>query len=632
MPFPQGLIYFFALHQQAMKTYFRILAFAQPIGKYAVPYLFTTIFSIFFGLVNFTLLIPVLDVLFGKVSPQMLAMTKPEFAFTLEFAQNWFNYTLAQQVLSGGDGVEGKMAALKFICVVLIISVLLANIFKYLSILVIESLRTNTLRNLRQTLFNKVSGLHWGFFSNERKGDIMARMTSDVYEVEYSVASSLTVIFREPLTIIGYFILLLKISVELTMFTLIVIPVSGIIIGMISKKLKQAANSGQESLSRTLTILDETLSGMRVIKAFNGLNYIQQKFANENETFAKWSFKAAKRREQASPFSEFTSVMVVAGILLYGGGLVITSSPDALKASEFMTYLALFSQVLRPAKALSTSISNIQRGIVSGERIFALLDTPVELQDKPNAHIVNTFDEEIEFKNITFAYEEKNVLSDISFKLEKGKTIALVGPSGGGKSTIADLLPRFYDPAHGQILIDGYDIRDCKIDSVRDQMGIVTQESILFNDTIFNNIAFCKTDATEEEVIQAAKIANAHDFIMQTENGYQTAIGDRGMKLSGGQRQRLNIARAVLKNPAVLILDEATSALDTESEKLVQEALFNLMQNRTSLVIAHRLSTIQHADEILVIQQGKIVERGTHVSLLANENGLYRRLNMMQTL
>lgn len=615
-----------------MKTYFRILSFAQPIGRYALPYSITSVLSIFFGLVNFSLLIPVLDVLFGKVSPEMLAIKKPEFSLTIEYAQSWFNYNLAQRVIEGGSGVEGKMAALQFVCMVLIVSVLLSNVFKYLSILVIESLRTNTLRNLKQVLFDKVSGMHLGFFSNERKGDIMARMTSDVSEVEYSVANSLTVIFREPLTIIGYFVVLLKISVELTLFTLIVIPISGLIIGSISKRMKSAANAGQESWSRTLTILDETLSGMRVIKAFNGQQYIRDKFAKENQNFAELSFKTAKRREQASPFSEFSSILVIAGILLYGGGLVISGDANALKASEFMTYLAIFSQVLRPAKALSTSLSNIQKGIVSGDRIFKLLDTPVELQDKANAQKLPSFEKSIEFKDVSFSYGDKIVLSDLGFTLKKGKTIALVGPSGGGKSTIADLLPRFYDPFSGSISIDGYDLRDCDIESVRAQMGIVTQESILFNDTIFNNIAFCKTDATPEEVIQAAKIANAHDFIMQTEKGYQTAIGDRGMKLSGGQRQRLNIARAVLKNPSILILDEATSALDTESEKLVQEALFNLMKNRTSLVIAHRLSTIQHADEILVIQQGRIVERGTHTQLLENESGLYRKLNMMQTL
>ncbi len=378
-----------------------------------------------------------------------------------------------------------------------------------------------------------------------------------------------------------------------------------------------------------LSVIDETLGGIRVIKAFNAQDYIKGKFEEQNNQYARTSRAIDNTRDLASPFSEFAGVSVVAGLLYFGGTLILGGQSN-LNGETFIGYVILFSQVLTPAKALSSSFGNIQRGLVAGERVLSIIDTEPMIRDRTDAQLLPAFEHHIELRNLQFAYGDTPVLQDINLTIPKGKTVALVGPSGGGKSTLADLLPRFYDPTGGQLLIDGHDVRDCTIHSVRDQMGIVTQESILFNDTIFNNIRF-NTQATESEVIEAARIANAHDFIMASPEGYATIIGDRGSRLSGGQRQRLSIARAILRNPPILILDEATSALDTESEKLVQEALTRLMQNRTSLVIAHRLSTVQHADEIVVLQHGRIVERGTHEELLGRENGLYKRLSLMQT-
>ncbi len=424
--------------------------------------------------------------------------------------------------------------------------------------------------------------------------------------------------------------MLFKLSVSLTIFTIFFIPVTGVIIASIVKKLKKISHEASESLGYMLSILDESLTGFRVITAFNAKGYVKDKFDKENINFSQLNRKIVKKNEMASPVSELLGVTVVVGILLYGGSLVLKGE-DALKPSEFIAYIAIFSQVLRPAKSMTNTFSQIMGGLVAGERVLKLLDTKPTIQDSENAQDVTDFKHKVEFKNVSFSYDTNEVLKDISFELPKGKTIALVGPSGGGKSTISDLLPRFYDPKDGKILFDGIDIKDITMFSLREQMGIVNQESLLFNDSIFNNIAFGRPNTTLEEVQNAAKIANAHNFIIETENGYYTNIGDRGTKLSGGQKQRINIARAVLKNPPILILDEATSALDTESEKLVQEALFNLMENRTTLVIAHRLSTIQHADKIIVVEKGRIAEEGTHDELI-QKRGVYFKLTQMQTL
>ncbi|WP_439880429.1 ABC transporter ATP-binding protein [Pontibacter sp. MBLB2868] len=609
-----------------MKTYLRILQFAKPYSRFVPLYTLYTVLGIIFGLFNFTLIIPLLNVLFGQVGTEeaaMMATTKPEFSFTIDFIKNFFNYHFGQVILE-----EGRLGALLFVCIIIVISIFLANLFRYLAFRIIGALRAHVVEKMREKVYKRVTELELGYFSNERKGDLMTRLTVDIQEVESSVVSTLTVVVREPIAIIAFFAILFTMSVKLTLFTLILLPISGGIISGISKQLKRKASQGQDSLSFILTIIDETLSGIRVIKAFNAEPFILQKFHDQNNRYARIQRSIANKRDLASPLSEFMGVTVVAGLLFYGGTLVLTQQSD-LKPAEFITYIILFSQVLVPAKAMSAAFSNIQRGLVSGERVLKVIDTKPQIVNKLDAKVLPHFERRIEFIDVGFGYGDKPVLQDINFTIEKGKTIALVGPSGGGKSTLADLIPRFYDPTKGAILIDGHDIRDYTMESVRDEIGVVTQESILFNDTIYNNIAFNKTDATEEEVVAAAKIANAHEFIIDSENGYQTMIGDRGSKLSGGQRQRLSIARAILKNPPILILDEATSALDTESEKLVQEALTNLMRNRTSIVIAHRLSTIQYADEILVLQQGRIIERGTHEELLQN-SGLYAKLTQMQ--
>jgi len=609
-----------------MKVYLRLLQFARPYGDFLPLYLVCMTLGIFFGTANFTLIIPLLSVLFDTTGKHMADMpaTLPPFAFTLSYIGQLFNYYLAQVILS-----QGKQGALAYVCGVIIASVFFSNVFRYLGGRLLTRVRARVVQNMRSTLYNRILDLELGYFSNERKGDLMSRLTNDVHEVEISVVNTLTAAFKEPLTIIVFFVILFNMSAHLTVFTLVLLPISGGIIASVAKRLRRQAAQSQSTLGSMLSVIDETLGSIRVIKGFNARAYILEKFRVQNDQYAQTTQSIDNTRDLASPFSEFAGVAVVAGLLYYGGTLVLNGQ-SGLSAEAFIGYIILFSQILTPAKALSGAFSNIQRGLVAGERVLRVIDTEPAIRDRPNAEELPDFTGQVELRDVSFTYGEKPVLYDLNLTIKKGQTVALVGPSGGGKSTLADLLPRFYDPSAGKVLIDGYDIRDCTLHSVRAQMGIVTQESILFNDTIYNNIKF-NTEATEEEVIAAAKTANAHEFIMQSADGYQTMIGDRGGRLSGGQRQRLSIARAILRNPPILILDEATSALDTESEKLVQEALTRLMTSRTSLVIAHRLSTVRHADEIVVLQHGRIVERGTHDELLRHEGGLYQRLSQLQT-
>jgi len=609
-----------------MKTIWRLLSYSRPLNFYLPQYLLYTFLGVLFGLLNLTLLKPLFDVIFNQIDPELLKTYsfKPQFSASLDYFIHSFYYYFIQITTE-----FGSYGSLIFVCIIIILANLITNFFRYFSQVIMGIIRAKTIKNLRQEFFRKVSHLHIGFFTNERKGDIMSRISNDVQEIENSITMVLEVAFRDPLAILLSFVYLFWRSPSLTLFTLLMIPIAIVIITIIARKLRKTSRASQESLGRIVNQTEEMISGLRIIKAFNALDFINGNFKKETFNYARTYVSLVKKRDLASPLSEFVGVVFVSAILVYGGFLVLNQQSN-LDASGFITYIIVFAQVLTPAKSISKAVAHIQRGIVAGERVFTIIDTRPAIKNKVNAVKIDRFKEKIEFRDVSFSYSDIPVLKHINLIIPKGKTIALVGPSGGGKSTLADLIPRFYDIGSGELLLDNIEIRDIDLYSLRNLMGIVTQESILFNDTIFNNIAFGLNNVSEEEVIQAAQIANAHEFIMQTKLGYQTNIGEGGSKLSGGQRQRISIARAVLNDPPILILDEATSALDSESEKLVQDALDNLMIGRTSVVIAHRLSTIQKADHIVVIKEGKIVEKGTHDSLLKN-NGLYKKLSEMQS-
>jgi len=606
-----------------MKTYFRLLSFAKPIEKFAIPYVIATLLSILFGTLNLALLSPLFETLLAdKDTPPEGLINKASSSFSI--------LGKFREFVNNSTTEYGLEKTLLFVCIIIVISVLLSNLFKYFSQRYMEDLRVHTLLNFRKTVFDNVMNLHLGYFNNERKGDIMSKVSNDVQVVQFTVTNTLQVVFKEPVQLLFYIFLLLNISAKLTLFSLLVIPLSAFIISKIVKRLKKQAKESHESFAKMIGFLDEALSGIKIIKAFNSTERIKDKFNKENIFYSNITRKMVRRQQLGSPVSEFLGVTMVASIVWYGGTLIINQEQNALSVSDFLAYIAVFSQVMRPAKALTDSFSGIHSGIAAGERVLELIDTKPELNNKPSAIALDHFEHSLTFENISFNYGDKKVLNNINLTIPKGKTVALVGPSGGGKSTLMDLIPRFHDPLTGTIKIDGHDYKDLTVESIRSQMGTVNQESFLFNDTIFNNIAFAKPDASEAEVIAAAKIANAHEFILNTEDGYQSSVGDRGNKLSGGQKQRICIARAVLANPPIMLLDEATSALDTESEKLVQDALNNLMLNRTSIVIAHRLSTIQQADLIVVIDKGQVAEQGTHQELISKK-GLYKKLIDMQT-
>ncbi|AWV99422.1 ABC transporter ATP-binding protein [Arcticibacterium luteifluviistationis] len=605
-----------------MNTYFKLLSYAGNLKKFVIPFLFTSLLAAVFGVLNLVLLKPILDVLFAQVDPEVISgmLQKPGNLSVLD----WFNYYFAHFLET-----KGKLGALQFVCIILVLGIFIGNIFRYLSLRLLEGFKVNMVSNLRQAIFNKSLLLPIGFFNNQKKGDIISRITTDVQEVENSIANTFSAAIKELFLLVGYLIALFYMSFKLTLFALIVIPVTATFLGLMLKKLRHDAGEGQSRLSNIMSLMDETFGGMRVVKGFVAENFISKKFETENQGYKRSIFSYAAKRELANPFSEVVGVSMVASLLFYGGSLIL-SDQSTLDASTFMAYIALFSQVVRPAKTIAQAFSASQRGIASGDRILEVLNMEPEISDSPDAVTAKSFENTISFEDVSFAYEEgPAVLRNINFKLEKGKTVALVGQSGGGKSTLADLLPRFYEPTEGHIKLDGTDINDISQASLRSLMGIVTQDPVLFNDSIYNNITFGK-DVSREDVLAAAKIANAHEFIEEQSEGYETIIGDRGVKLSGGQRQRISIARAILQNPPILILDEATSALDTESEKLVQDAITHLMKDRTSLVIAHRLSTIQHADEILVVDKGQIAERGTHQELYTKADGIYHKLVELQ--
>lgn len=603
-----------------MNKFKRIIALIAPYKRQVSLTVFFTFFSVIFSLFSLASLKPLLDVLFLNAKPLTV---KPEWHFSFESVTDNVNF-----FLTGMVNVHGAKFVLLLIVLFVIVAVFFKTFFLYLSNVYMVHIRNNIVKDIRNRVFSKILRLPLGYFSNERKGDIMSRMSGDIMEIEVSVVRSIEIAFREPLTILITLIALIFISPSLTLFALFMLPVISIVIGRIGKTLRKKSLVAQQKLGMLTTILEETLGGLRVIKAFNSEDKVNKKYQDENKQFTHHQIKVAKRNFLATPLSEFLGTVVIVSILWYGGTLVLNKS-GALDASAFVTYLAVFYNIINPAKAFSGAFYNIQKGMASAERIEEILKAENPIKDNGNAIPIKEFKSDIEFRNVTFGYRDIDVLRNINLTIKKGKTVALVGQSGSGKSTMVDLLPRFYDVNSGEILIDGISVRDYKLKDLRDLMGNVNQESILFNDTIFNNIAFGVHDATEEQVIAAAKVANAHDFIISTPDGYQTNIGDRGTKLSGGQRQRLAIARAVLKNPPIMILDEATSALDTESERLVQDALTKLMENRTSIVVAHRLSTVVHADEICVLLEGEIVERGKHADLI-NLGGVYKKLHDLQ--
>lgn len=607
-----------------MKKYSRLFKYLQFYKKNIALYFVFTVLSIIFSLVSLGTLPFFLRLIFAQ---EQLVLTRPQnINGSRDFIQ-FINYQISHFIQT--NGTSGPALALGFICIVVIISVLLKNLFLYLSFYVLTPMKNSVIKRLRAELYSKLLQLPIGYFTEQRKGDVMSRMTNDVSELETSVVGTMEGFIKDPLNIIIILASLVYISPQLSLFLFVFLPLTGVIIGRISRSLKKQSNIAAVKLGEALSVLDETLGGLRVIKAFNAEKLLQSRFDSTNNDLYHIKNKMQYRRDLASPLSEFLGVMVLCGILWFGGRLVLTGSAGGLEPEGFIMYIGIFTQIINPAKSFSTSFYNVQRGSAAIARIEEILQAPVKVDENIHGLQLSSFIDSIEFKNVSFRYEDKIILQNINLKVTKGKTLALVGSSGAGKSTLADLIPRFHDVSGGELLIDGINIKDYSLHSVRSQMGIVTQEPILFNDSIANNIALGMENSSPDQIESAAKIANAHNYIEQKENGYRTNIGDRGSKLSGGERQRLTIARAVLKNPPILILDEATSALDTESERLVQDAINHMMQNRTSIVIAHRLSTIRHADEIVVLHQGEIAERGTHDDLLAKE-GFYKRLVDMQ--
>jgi subfamily B ATP-binding cassette protein MsbA len=597
-----------------------VIPYLKPYKIQVILNIIFNVFSAVFSLFSLTLLIPFLGILFGS---QELVLEKPELVFKSSALINYFYYYISQIIIN-----QGKIKALLFVSVFILFTILLKNVFLFFAKYYMAYLRNGIVKDIRNKIFNKVLNLHMGFFSGEKKGDIISRMTSDAQEFEWSAIASIEMLFRDPILIIVFFTSLLFISPSLTLLIVVLLPFSGYIIGRIGKSLKKSSGEARLRMGTLLSYMEETIGGLRIIKAFNAEKKVERKFLNENELYTKVMNRVIRRESLASPISEFLGVLTLMIVMYYGATMVLGNGSDMLP-EVFIGYIAIFSQIIHPAKTVTSAYYRIQKGLAAMDRINAVLDTEAQIKEKDDALPIKQFEKSIAFENVHFKYTENDVLKNINIEVKKGSTLALVGQSGSGKSTLVDLLPRFYDIQTGNIKIDGKSISDLKILDLRSLMGNVNQESILFNDTIYNNIAFGVKTATQEEVAAAAKVANAHDFIMETPEGYQTNIGDRGSKLSGGQRQRLSIARAVLKNPPILILDEATSALDTESERLVQDALTNLMKNRTSIVIAHRLSTIKHADEICVLHEGRIIERGNHENLIAKD-GAYKKLHDLQ--
>lgn len=602
-----------------MNGYLKFLRFTFKYKYYALLNIVCNIFSSVFGLFSIASIIPMLDVLFSN--NQAIAVTPVAANTGFSFKQNFDvlkNYIIEYKALYGAEMV------LLYICGFVVLMITLKNLFRYLALFFMVPMRNYIISDFRKAAYQRILVLPLSYFSKEKKGDLLSRMTSDMHQIEVAIMSSLEAFTKEPITILIFLSSLIWVSPKLTLIVFCALPISALFLALIGKLLKKQTAKGQAQFGSLVSHIEETLTGVRVIKAFNAQDFLFKRFLRQNRAYTQLNIKANRTGDGSSPISETISVSVFAVILWIGGKMVLNND-DSLSASVFLGYLGVFSQLLSPAKAFSSAYNSMNKGLASIDRVEEIINSEEVIIEKPNALPIKAFANSIEFRNVSFKYDEEWVFKNLNLSIQKGQTIALVGPSGGGKSTLTDLIPRFYDPTEGQILIDGVDIKDYKILDLRGLMGIVTQESILFNDTIANNISFAKLSVSKEQVVEAAKIANAHDFIVETEAGYETNIGDRGSKLSGGQKQRLSIARAVNTNPDILILDEATSALDTGSERLVQEALSNIMLNRTTIIVAHRLSTIKNADVIVVLEKGKIVQQGKHNELLQQE-GLYKQL------
>ena len=607
-------------------TYFRLLSFAKPLSRYTVPYFVFAALHALFNTFNYAMIIPILNAMFnsdgGFVFTPVYVL--PEISINEEGLNTVISYIYTH--VFGEEFVQMKFLAM--LGGVLVCMNLFSNLFRYAAAMTVESLRINTLRRMRNEMFSHVANMNVGYFSNQRKGDIMSKITQDVMVVQYCITNTLQVAFRDPLLIVGYMTLMIGISWQLSLFAVLFLPIVGLVIGRIVKRLRHPAKRGQERMADLVSVVEESLSGIKIVKGYNATNFIVDKFKKINASMSRLILSMARRQQLASPMSEFLGLTAVAIILVFGGSLV---EHGMVTGAGFIAFVAAFSQITRPLRSFIDQFANINQGVAAGERIFTIIDAENEVKDKENARDFEGLKDSIELRNVRFSYEsDREIIKGVNIKIKRGETVALVGPSGGGKSTLSELIPRFYDVNGGEVLFDGIPVGEYKQESLRAKMSIVSQETVLFNDTIEGNILMGRPTATHEEVVEASKVANAHGFIMESTEGYDTNIGDRGTKLSGGQRQRLSIARAVLKNPEILILDEATSALDTESEKLVQDALTNLLKGRTSIVIAHRLSTIYNADRIYVIDDGRVVEEGKHKELL-EKGGIYAHLIEMQS-
>ncbi len=608
-----------------MDYFKKILRFAKPYRGYGYWNIFFNILYSIFNVLSIIIFIPTLGILFGTQEKVIVAPEYTGLGNLQEYAEGSLNYFLTQQVAN-----DGPLAALAFICIASIIIFFLKNLFRYAAMYVLAHLRTGMVKDIQDSLYQKTLSLPLAYFTEQKKGDLLARMTSDVKEIEGSIINSLEALAREPITILIVLFSMLAISPQLTLFVFIFLPITGFLISVVGRKLKAKSLEAQKETGIFLSFIEETLGGLKIVKGFNAEEKLSRKFTQSTSKFRRLMTAVLQRKGLASPFSEFLGVAVVITVLWYGGSLVL-GKESSLTPQEFMGYIGLFYTIINPIKSITTVNYSIIKGNASAERVFEILETENPIIEKTDAIIKTDFENDVSLENISFKYEDEYVLKNFDLKVPHGHSVALVGQSGSGKSTIANLVTRFYDVTEGEIKIDGVNIKELTKKSLRNLMGLVTQDSILFNDTVKNNIGLGKENATDEEIIEAAKIANAHEFITELPDGYETNIGDSGNKLSGGQKQRLSIARAVLKNPPIMILDEATSALDTESERLVQDALEKMMRNRTSIVIAHRLSTIQSANMIVVLHKGEIVEQGSHDELLAKK-GSYHKLVEMQSL